>query len=106
MLNFLAAIQKATQMPVALAPTICFPTNTVLRVEKPLKLTACPPLLNSIETGINMLCVLGQVIRASLCWAGAQQGLKQQKVLQALGVLTSPGENAKWLHTADILFIF
>lgn len=67
MLNFLAAIQKATQMPVALAPTICFPTNTVLRVEKPLKLTACPPLLNSIETGINMLCVLGQVIRASLC---------------------------------------
>lgn len=107
MLKYLAAIQKITQTPVALAPTTCFPTNSVLPFAKPLKLTACPPLLNSSETGVT--CTLrapGQAIRASLRRAGAQRGLTQRKVLPALGMLASSGENAKWLHPADILFIF
>lgn len=75
--------------------------------EKPLKLIACPPLLDSRETGVNRVgCAPGQVIWGSLRRTGAQRGLKQQKVLQPLRMLASPGESAKWLRIADILFIF
>jgi len=79
MLKYLAAVQKITQTPVALTPIICFPANTVLTFEKPLKLTACPPLLNSSETGTScLLRAPGQGIGASLRRAAARRGLQQR----------------------------
>lgn len=61
MLKYLAALQKTTQTPVALAPIIYF-----------------PPLLNSIETGVNcVLRVPWQVTWASqpvLSWYPAGTG--------------------------------